>query len=69
MAKRPMTQEQIDFYSSFKTTHDHLTVKIQLQKIEDIVFEGLKEDFGKIIPRQSKQGLAKRYLKAIDILD
>ena len=68
MAKKPMTQEEKDFFSRFEVSHDHLTVQIQLQEIQEKVFEGLKKDFGKIIKRQPKHELVRRYLQVIDTL-
>lgn len=62
-----MTQAEKDFYSSFQVEKDHITIEKQLRQINDKVFKGLKNDFGDIIPKLTKEELAKRYLIAINL--
>lgn len=68
MSQVIMIQAEKDFYSSFEVKKDHITIEKQLRKINDKVLDGLKKDFGDIIPKQPKEELAKRYLIAINLV-
>ena len=63
-----MGQEEKDFYAGFETVVDQLTVHVQLNQIQSEMEKQLKTDYGKVIPRQSREQLVERFFDALDNL-
>lgn len=61
-----MTQEEKDFYGSFKVVNDTLSVRLQLNRLTDKMHKALKDRYGKIIPVQTKSQLRDVFEQVLD---
>lgn len=62
--KNTMKVEEKKFWDGFTTTHDTITVKIQIDKITKQMMENLRAEYGNIIPKLSREVLCKAFVEA-----
>lgn len=59
-----MTPEERKFWDGFTTTHDTMTVQIQIDKITRQMMVNLKAEYGNIIPRLPREVLCECFTEA-----
>jgi hypothetical protein len=59
-----MTIEEKKFWDGFTTTHDTMTVKIQIDKVVSQMMVNLKLEYGNIIPKLPKEVLCEYFTEA-----
>lgn len=59
-----MTPEEKKFWDGFTTTHDTMTVKIQIDKITRQMMANLKSEYGNIIPKLPREVLCEYFTEA-----